>query len=220
MHALLLLATLASTLVLRSGDRIVVEGPIRLDDGVMTFRSAGLLYSLPSDEVERIDTHANAEPPAATVPETAAEPAVRLRVSAEERKRLLAELEKNHGGSPAPRQKILEEIPPLPTATERREARSDESSWRRRARMYEESVLRAREDLALLESRIAELESKILGLVTLGYKSHQFSYDTRELVRSREQLPAARLQVTRAERALEQFKDDARREGIAPGWLR
>jgi hypothetical protein len=220
MNALLLLATLASTLVLRSGDRIVADGPIRLDDGVMTFRSAGMLYSLPAEEVERIETQGQPEPTPAAAPERAPETAIRLKVSAEERKRLLAELEKNHGGSPAPRQKILEEITPLPTASERRDERRDESAWRRRARMYEESVLRAREDLALLESRIEELESKILGLATLGYKPHQFSYDTRELVRSREQLPAARLQVTRAERALGQFKDDARREGIAPGWLR
>jgi len=35
-----------------------------------------------------------------------------------------------------------------------------------------------------------------------------------------DQIPAAELEVTRAERANAQFRDDARKQGILPGWLR
>lgn len=223
MNALALLFALTSTLVLRSGERIVVDdGTIRQESGVMTFRSGGALYSLPTDEVARIETGTSAETKREVVPSSQEpeQPRVRLRLSEEERKRVLAELEQNHSGGAAPRQKILEEVPREKTPTEQREQRRDESTWRRQARMYEENVLRAREELALLEARIEELESKIQSLVALGYRAHQFSYDSTQLIRTREQLPYAQLQVTRAERALERFRDDARREGVMPGWLR
>ncbi len=72
----------------------------------------------------------------------------------------------------------------------------------------------------LLESRAAELQAKIHSLVALGYKPAQFTYDTTELQRTRDRLPYARLEVTRALRANEQFREDARREGVLPGWLR
>ena len=56
MNALLLLLTLTtSTLVLRSGDRIAVEGTLREAEGVYTFRSGGQLYSLPKSEVDRVE---------------------------------------------------------------------------------------------------------------------------------------------------------------------
>ena len=56
MNALVLLLTLTSTLVLRSGDRIPVEGKPVTKDGVVTFRSGGLLYSMPATEVDRIES--------------------------------------------------------------------------------------------------------------------------------------------------------------------
>lgn len=220
MHPFLLTAVLTATLVLHSGARIAIDGPVREEDGVVTFRSAGALYSIAASEVDRVEPGKPEAPPEAPVSVPSVEPALRLRVSADERKRLLDELEKNHNGTPAPEEQLFPTAPPPPTAAERRAERNEEASWRRRAHAYDESVLQAKEDLALLEARIEELESKIRGLLALGYEQRQFTYDTRQLLLSREQLPAARLRVTRAERARDRFREEARRAGIPPGWLR
>ena len=204
MNALLL----AVTLVLHSGDRIAVEGAVREANGVILFRNSGLWYSVPATEVLRIDA------PAETPSE---KPVTRLKVSEEERKRLIAELEQNHGGKPSnippPRP-----LPPAPPAPEQNSA--DESLWRSRARSHEEHVRRAQEDLALLESRADELQSQINSFFALGYKPRQFTYQTTQLARTLERIPYARLEVTRAERAWQQFREDARRAGVMPGWLR
>ncbi len=212
MNALVLLLALTSTIVLRSGDRVVTEGAVREENGRVIFRAGGQLYSLAAHEVERVEKNE-----AATKDE---KPVKRLRVSEEERKRLLAELEKNHGGTPAPRQPSLERAPEPPTKAEVAEQKREERQWRTEARALEESVRRAHEDVALLESRIAELQSKIQGLIAIGYKPHQFTYDTTQLVRTQERLPYARLALQRAQREYEQFREDARREGVPPGWLR
>ncbi len=208
MNTLLLLLTLTtSTLVLRSGDRIAVQGTAREADGVYTFRSGGLLYSLPASEVLRVET---------PLPEAAEKPKRKLRLSEEERKRLIEELEKNHAGTaPAPPQQFVPESRPAAV-----EPLGDEAEWRARARVHEESVRRAREELALLETRVEELRAQIHSFVSLGYAPRQFTYQTTQLARAIEQVPYARLEVTRAERAWAQFKEDARRAGVMPGWLR
>ncbi len=218
MNALLLLLVLNSTLVLHSGDRIPVEGKPVEKDGILTFRSDGKLYSLPASEVQRIE---DAPEPGSVIEVVAERPKARVLkrrpVSEEERKRLLAELEKNHQGTgsmPAP------VLPPPPTREEAREAKREEASWRREARFHEEAVRRAKEELELLENRALELQSKINFLLAQGYKAKQFTYDTTQLQYTLDQLPYARLQVTRALRAQEQFREDARREGVMPGWLR
>jgi hypothetical protein len=208
MNALLLLLTLTtSTLVLRSGDRIAVEGTLRESDGVYTFRSGGLLYSLPKSEVVSVE-----EPQRAT----AEKPVWKLRVSEEERKRLLAELAKNSAGTPPP---------PPPRFVPEAEPQSvqplgEESQWRMRARGHEENVRRAQEELALLETRVQELRDQIHSFLSLGFHPRQFTYQTTQLARTEERLPYAQLEVTRAERAWAQFKEDARRAGVMPGWLR
>jgi hypothetical protein len=233
MHAIFLLLTVASTLVLRSGDRIAVEGPVRQEKGVVIFRSAGVLYTMPAEEVLRIDP-VNPEPPAKpetaarpetpAKPDTAAKPAKamprRLRLSEEERKKRIEELEKNHSGTPAPPQAILDNPPPPPSPAEVAEKQSEEWQWRRQARDHEEAIRRAQEEVQLLESRIEQLRSRIQSFVSLGYKASQFTYESTELARSQERLPYARLEVERAQRANDQFREDARRQGILPGWLR
>jgi hypothetical protein len=88
------------------------------------------------------------------------------------------------------------------------------------SRDHEESLRRAYEDLELLEETILQLQGEIRTFTNLGYKPHQFTYQATRLARAREQIPFARLEITRAERALAQFREDARREGILPGWLR
>ena len=208
MNALLLLLTLTtSTLVLRSGDRIAVEGTPREANGVYTFRSGGLLYSLPASEVLRVD-----EAPQAP----AEKPVKKLKLSEEERKRLLEELEKNHGGTaPPPPQKFVPEADPKAA-----EPLGDEHEWRSRVRNHEENIRRAQEELVLLETRIEELRAQIHSFVSLGYEPRQFTYQSTQLAHAMEQVPYAKLEVTRAERAWVQFKEDARKAGVMPGWLR
>lgn len=217
--ALLLITTMAlpaNVLVLRSGQRIETAGPLRIENERVIFRAAdGALFSLPKSEVDLKASRA------ASTPELVAraEERLPLRVSEEERKRLLAELEQNHSGQPAP--------PPAPgampvavAAAPPTEGTDDEWSWRNRAREHEETITRARENLEMLEQRVAQLRAHIAGLASLGYKPSAFTYDTTMLQATIEQIPYAVLAVTRAERAYAQFRDEARRRGVQPGWLR
>jgi hypothetical protein len=218
MNALLLLLTVTTTLVLHSGDRIPVEGQPVEKGGVVTFRSGGLLYSMPASEVQRIESESPAESSvkAAEKKDTPR----RKPVSEEERNRLLAELERNHGGTPPPPDQAPPRLPAPPTREEVKETQREEWQWRREARAHEEAIRRAQEELELLEARIEDFRNKIQTFVALGYKPHQFTYDTTQLQQAIDSLPYARLEITRAVRANEQFREDARREGVLPGWLR
>lgn len=152
-----------------------------------------------------------ATPPATFVPG-------RLRVSPEEKQRLLKELEENHSGTPGLPASI--NLSPGPTPEERAQMTQDEWSWRRQARAYEESIRRAQENVDLLRDKAAALRAHIGGLLSLGYKPAQFSYDTTQLAYTEEQIPAAELEVQRAQRAYDEFRDQARRMGVPPGWIR
>lgn len=221
MNAILLLLTLTSTLVLRSGDRIAVDAMVKEENGVITFRSNGRLYSMPATEVARIEKNTEVARIEKNEEQAPAEkPVRRLRVSPEERKRLLEELERNHSGTPAPPQQASGPYVPEASVEEKQERRREEAYWRREARAREEAITHAREELQLLESRVDELQSQILSFVSLGYKPHQFTYQTTQLAITKEQLPRARLEIGRAERAYTQFREDARKEGVLPGWLR
>lgn len=214
------------TLVLRSGQRIAVEGTIREDNDRLVFRQAGgALYSLPASEIDIEQTRAAMAPRAAVRVEppagvTVVDERLRLRVSESERARLLRELEQNHSGTAAPEQSLLERPPEPLTRAEVQAEAGEEWSWRNRARGYEESIRQAKENVYLLQARAANLQSKIFGLLSLGFKPAQFTYDTFQLQNTLDQLPSAELEVTRAERANVQFRDDARRQGVLPGWLR
>jgi hypothetical protein len=203
--AILLLTALASTLVLRSGERIEVDGAVRHENGRAIFRSTtGTLYSVASSEIS--EEVAPLKPTASTQKQ-------RKPVSEVERARLLQELEKNHSGKPAPVSRVFEVPPPPPT-------RDEERDWRQRARAHAEAVQRAEEALELLRLRAERLQGEIRGLLSLGYSPRQFTYQTTRLHRVLEAIPYAELDVTRARRANEQFREDARREGVLPGWLR
>ena len=208
MNALVLAVALAgSSLVLQTGERITADGVVREDSGVLIFRSGGVLYSLPAIEVARIE-EASALPPQP--------PVRRLAVSEEQRRRLIEELEKNHSGTAPQRVEMLEEPPPMMPEADP----GEEWRWRQDARNYEETVRRAYEELALLENRVREMQNRINFFFTQGFRPIQFEYDSTELVRAQEQIPYARLEVERAERAWAQFREDARRAGVLPGWLR
>jgi hypothetical protein len=211
MHIATLL--LLSTLVLRSGHPIEVDGAWHLENGRIIFRAGGTLYSVPVAEVDLEATRAIAAPAL-----VAAKDHLKLKVGEEERKRLIQDLEQNHAGKPAPPEQTTITVPPAPAAEAR--TNEDEWTWRNRAREHEERIRQARENRDLLATRADQLRSHIAGLVSLGYKPGQFTYDSTLLQSTIEQIPYADLEIQRAERAYAQFRDDARRMAITPGWLR
>ncbi len=139
----------------------------------------------------------------------------KLKVSAAERDRLLRELEQNHSGKPAGELK-------LERVAEPREApeKGDEWSWRTAARTHEEAVRRAKENVDLLRDRAEALKRQIEQFVAVGFHPRQFTYQTSELQLTLDQIPVAELEITRSQRGFDQFREDARKQGIMPGWLR
>ncbi|HKS23548.1 MAG TPA: hypothetical protein VJZ76_12165 [Thermoanaerobaculia bacterium] len=213
LHLLLLTAITIQTpaLILRDGVRIDVDGNVRVEQGKVVFRSAGSLYSIPESDVDLVATRA-----AAAAPVIKADATMRLKVTEAERDRLLRELEQNHSGTPT-----TATLPPLPPPQpESARTSEDEWRWRRDAQMYEEAIRRAREDLDLLKTKAEQLRAHISGLLSLGYKPNQFTYDSTQLQYALEQIPRAELEVARAERAYAQFKENARKLDVPPGWLR
>jgi hypothetical protein len=208
--ALLILAT---TLVLRSGDRISLDAPPSEQNGVVIFRSGGALYSMPASEIDREATTTANEP-------APPQPARKLKVTPAERDRLLKELSQNHAGKPASEQNWAREPISQPAAGDAADQKGDEWKWRHAAREHEESIRQAKENRDLLRDRADRLRSQISGFISQGFKPSSFTYQTTQLARVEEQIPGAELEVQRAERAWEQFRDDARRQGILPGWLR
>lgn len=217
MHLLLLLTALTistPSLVLKSGERISVESGVQTNGVVVMFRSNGSLFSVPSEEVDFDATRAAGS----TVTVSPADEKKKLSVSAADRERLLRELEQNHTGTPATKEQMT--IPDSPKRTEADLRNGDEWQWKNAARAHEEEVRRTKEQLDLLLQRRAELKSRISGFLSQGYKAGQFSYETTQLAMIEEQIPQAEIDVRRAERSQAQFLDDARRQGILPGWLR
>jgi hypothetical protein len=220
MHALaiLLFATatgfpqpiLTTTLILRNGTHFDVDGPIREEQGRIIFRS-GTLYSIPVAEVDMDATRASlTKTVLATVDQDR-----KLKVSPAERDRLLRELEQNHSGGPVQALNVEKVVEPRQSADN-----GDEWSWRSAARAHEEAIRRAKENVALLRDRAELLKRQVEQFVSLGYRPHQFTYQSSELQLTLDQIPAAELEITRAERANAQFREDARKQGIMPGWLR
>jgi len=204
---------LLSSLVLRSGQHIDLAEPWHEERGRVVFRSTdGTLYSVPKEDVDLDATRALAAPPlVANVPGE-----MKLKVSEAEKKRLIAELEQNHNGTPPTRGTVLG----VTMIEEDEKPNDDEWTWRNRARGYEERLRQAKEDHDLLVAKAQALRNHISGLLSLGYRPSQFSYDSTQLAYTLEAIPQAELEVTRAQRAYDQFRDDARRQGVPPGWLR
>ena len=201
-------------LILRDGVRIDVDGPVKVENGQVIFRVGGTLYSVPADEVDLMAMRVISTP--LNLAKSAER--ARLRVTEAERNRLLRDLEQNHVGKPAPAEALR--IPPGPTSEQREQATDDEWTWRRQARSYEETIRRAQENVDLLQDRADQLKAHIANLLSLGYKPNQFSYETTQLAYTIEAIPSAQLEVQRAERRYDQFRDEARRRGVMPGWLR
>lgn len=201
-------------LVLKTGKRIAVDAPVRVNGEMVLFRSNASLFSIPASEVDFEATRGGAS----TITITPADDTAKLKVSSADRERLLRDLEQNHTGRAATKEQMS--IPDPPKQSESTASKGDEWQWHNAARAHEEEVRRAKEQVDLLRQRQAELRARIIGYISQGYKTHQFSYDTTQLARTEEEIPQAELEVRRAERSQQQFLDDARRQGILPGWLR
>ncbi len=214
---------LTTTLILHNGTRYEVDGPIREEQGRIIFRTSGSLFSIPLADVDLEATRASLTKPVVAT----SDKDKRLRVSAAERDRLLHELEQNHSGKPATEAKLEKAVEARepdrveePTAETRADDKGAEWSWRAAARAHEEAVRRAREDADLLRTRAEALKRQVEQFFALGYHANQFTYQSSELQLTLDQIPAAELDVRRAQRANDQFREDARRQGILPGWLR
>jgi hypothetical protein len=120
---LLLVTALAiptNVLVLRSGDRIEIQSAHE-QDGRMVFRTTdGGLYSLSLQEIDLVATRTG-DAVVAAVPVTGHGQTTveqkKLKVGADDRKRLLAELEQNHSGRPGP-PLAIEGLPSPPSIEE------------------------------------------------------------------------------------------------------
>jgi hypothetical protein len=205
------------TLVLRNGARIDVDGSVRQEETKVVFRSFGVLYSMSATQVDFDATRAAGLNVTMVRGEN---DRAKLKVSPEERDRLLRALEQNHTGTPADPAGLKTPPQQQPPSGASIADTDDEWSWRRNARAHEESVRRAKEELQLLNDRAEKLRQQIRNFVSLGYKANQFTYQTSELQTTYDSLPRAQLEVERAQRELDQFRDDARRLGVMPGWLR
>jgi hypothetical protein len=226
------------TLVLGSGERFAVRADVRIEEGLVVFRTdSGSLYSIPLSEIDLPRTEAANEMPrraqAPAGPKRSADQARvdleqlladrslsgrQIVVSEEEKRRLIEEAQKSRGtpGEPAPLPKFDESGS---TSSAERASR-DEWYWREKSRAHHDRVERARENLELIVERERRLQDEILGLLSLGYKPDQFNLQVLQLAHARDSIPRAQLDLQRAERELARFKDDARRQGILPGWLR
>jgi hypothetical protein len=203
-----------NTLVLRSGQRISIDSSmVTVREGRVLFQSHGSLFSVGILEVD-LDATTQMEMPAAVEQQRSG----RLRVSPEEKQRLLKQLEDNHSGTPGLPAEL--HLSPGPSPQEIDQMNQDEWSWRNRAHSYEESIRQAQEHLDLLRDKAAALQAHISGLLSLGYRPIQFSWDTTVLAYTLEAIPYAELDVQRVQRQYDQFREDARRMGVMPGWLR
>jgi hypothetical protein len=227
MLALLLVTTLSlppqtQVLILRTGDRMNVQGAITESNGRVAFHlKGGALYSLPAGEIDADATRALALAP----PPPPDDGRKKLKLKGEERERVIRELEKNHAGKDVATPVVPEVAgppapPPAPAAADAAKNDDEEWRWRRAAREHDEAVRQAKENLELLRTRVERLQHDIRNLLNLGYRPGQFSYQTTELQYAKDAIPQAELEVKRAERANAEFREDARRQGVLPGWLR
>lgn len=200
-----------------------MSGPVTIEEGKVLFHLAnGTLVSMPSKEIDLDATRALASTAPLRRPMPAAE-RKRLRVSVDEKQRLLANLQKSRAGASVSRKSLPAPLPASLDTTDMDvevEARGDERYWKSTSRELRENVKRATEEVQWLEAREQRLGDELLALRAYGYDSRHFSDRVFELQDTRDAIEGAKLDIARAKRELAQFQDDARKQGILPGWLR
>lgn len=227
------------TLVLQTGQRLAIEPDVRIEEGLVVFRvEGGQLHSIPLSEIDLPKTEkANEGPPRDEKPAGPRRTSDQARldlekmmadrslssrqivVSEEEKRRLLEEASKSRG-VPSPLPPLMSEPSAIEPEPPSEAEQKGEWYWRERSRTYHDRVTRAKENLQLLIDKEQRLQDEILGLLSLGYDPNQFNLQVLQLANARDGIPRAKLNLERAERELARFMDDARRQGILPGWLR
>jgi hypothetical protein len=209
-------------LILKSGHQLPVNGPVTLENGKLVFRHpSGVLYSIAASEVDLEATReARGQEAEAEATGEAAEPRPvrKLRVSAEEKERILREMEQSRG-VPSPPQSPEAE-PSRRTEPVSATPRPDEAYWRGQSRRLEQQVQQHQENITLLTQQVRRLEDQLLAFLAMGVPPDQFGQHVLRLEDSRARLQQARLALSSAEREWDDFREQARRQGILPGWLR
>ena len=215
---------LATVLTLDGGSRIEGEIVERKSGRVIIRTASGVLYSLAESSIRSESITPVPQPEVKTTAmkreRSARLPELKIRVPDAEKKRLLAELSKNHSGKTAPKQSW--EIAKPEPAEEKLVVteKSDESYWREESRKRGEAILQAKEQLELLTRREQELEDTVRMMLATGVNPDHMGHQMNALADTRTMRDQARLEIGRAERDLRALHEDARREGILPGWLR
>ena len=198
----------------------VIERSERL---ILLKTRAGVVYSIPRESIrsesDGAETATSRKTSVARPQRAGRLPEKKIRVDEEEKKRLLAELEKNHSGKVPPKQSWETAKPVAAAETVEVTERSDETYWREEARKRTEGVRRAREHYELLTRREQEIEDQVRMLLGRVHNDH-LGHHMIALADTRTMREQARLDIDRAQRDLDALHDDARREGILPGWLR
>jgi hypothetical protein len=216
-------------IVLRSGAVIDVLEVVKLERGRVVFAGAdGSLFSIRLSEIDVEATDARLGRPGEDPEDpmirprgesSELEPVTRkLPVSEEEKKRILAEMEKkSHTGRAAPEVVYEEPEPDLKVSVE---GRTDEEEWRRRARALRDAVDRAKKELDLAIRQERQLNDVVLFFAGRSGDASNYGYLVHQLQDVRSMIPRLRISLEQAEQAWLRFQDDARRQGVLPGWLR
>lgn len=227
--ALLTLATADAgfAIHLTSGETIEIDAQPVADGRRVIFKVKGRAYSLPADMIAEIGPIPGDDRGTNRAGEDAATHRLRVdRESVAQRFGALSRAEteaeaKARGETPppAPPQNLpapVTQPPPRHDVPDEREERY----WRGRARALHEGVLQATETLELLTRRERRLNDEILGLLALGHPESHLGRQAWQLQNTRDAIEAAALEIKRARRALADFEEEARREGVYPGWIR
>jgi hypothetical protein len=216
-------------IVLRSGAVMNVTEVVRLERGrVIVAGADGALFSirLSDIDVEATDARLQADGKPDGTRDAPRQPATderedlprKLPVSEDEKRRILAEMEKrSHTGRASPQPTYAEEEPDLKVAVR---GKSDEEEWRRRSRAHRDAVERAQRELDLAIRQERQLNDVVLFLAGRSGDASNYGYLVHQLQDVRSMIPRLRISLEQAERAWQRFQDDARRQGVLPGWLR
>lgn len=228
MHAFLILAALLAAspsgftaLELRGGEVLISEMPPVRDGTRVIVRMNGRVLSLAAEEVVRSYPFR----PPDTVASARERPDGGLREDRDAVSRRFAALSRpDSRQASAPSHAPPPQLIPAPVTDPGPRADApperEESYWRNRSRVANERVIQAREELKLLVDREQRLNDEMLALLSLGYDESAMGRHAWQLQTTRDSIDYATLEVRRAERALQDFQEEARREGIYPGWLR
>lgn len=213
-------------IVLLNGAVIEVDDLVRVERGRLIYAGPdGVLYSIRLTDIDVEETDARLpanRKPKRSAPEPAQEVSRSslprdLPVSEEEKRRILEEMEsKSHTGRP----RNPEAEPAEADLEIAVEGETGEWEWRAAARRFNAAIGEAKERLASARQREKELNDLLLFFSGASGDATNYSYLMYQLSDLRSLIPRLENDVRRAERERLQFLDDARRQGIPPGWLR